>query len=354
MYFIRDYCRKGGVLALLAMLLSPLESSASTVYAFAGQKVYDMTLTGSIPANVSGNPFSIRTSTAATLNGYPGTSSQLPVLDAAQSFLGNAVVPAENLSANAPFQGAPNPPVQQVLSQYNVTPNGVQNGTTPATPTSGDFSTSTIFTRSDVLTRIPPPAGPGDNISPGYLFDQSNAAGNVSIDSAAEGLGNLPPGAIGTAVSNWTITGSFSISNPDVIRLNFNLIDRLVSYASASGYQASSTANFSLDIVDSVTQQSVFGTTIPSSTRSLSSPLAGQATRNDNTSSITSSFAGITFQTPSQLDPGTYIFTVTGSTSINISVVPEPSSYIVMGLGVVTMGGLRIRRKLLRDKELVD
>jgi hypothetical protein len=30
-----------------------------------------------------------------------------------------------------------------------------------------------------------------------------------------------------------------------------------------------------------------------------------------------------------------------------VTVVPEPSSYVMMGLGLVTAGGLRFRRKML-------
>ena len=233
-------------MAFVAGGASAHRAEAGTVYAFAQQKVYDMTLGSGTPSNLTGNAFSIRTSTAATLQGYPGVSNNTPILDALQSFAGNTVAPAENLSGTAPF-GVGN---TTVLVQANSTSAGLQNATSPAIPGIGELSATNVFTRSDVITRIPT-VGTPNNLDPNYLFN---------------------PG--------------------------------------------------------------------------LAYPIVGQGTRNDKTAGISSTINGISVATPS-LAAGTYTFSIAGTTTVNVTVVPEPSSYVMMGLGLVTAGGLRFRRKML-------
>jgi len=320
---------------------------ASTVYAFAQQKVYNMLIQSGTPTNLTGNPFTITTSTSATLAGSGGTSSNIPTMDAAQSFLGNIAPPAENYSGTAPY-GIPN---DSVLLQYSSTPNGVQNGVAAGVPANG-LSNSDIYVRSDVLTRIPPQlSGPVD---PNWLFTAGYTGGapdppnsNLSVDSAAEGIGNLPPGSAGNASSNWTVTGSFVLSANDTVSLSFNLIDRLVSFANLNYQIAESYTLFRLDIKDFVTQESVF-TTMPSYSRQLIAPLLASATRNDNTPSLTNTINGVTFMTPGVIAAGTYMFSITGGTNVNVTVVPEPAGYVMTLLGLSTMCGLRARRSLLK------
>lgn len=180
-------------LAILGMAFvvggaSAHRTEAGSVYAFAQQKVYDMTLGSGTSTNLVGNAFSIRTSTAATLQGYTGVSNNTPILDAAQSFVGNTVPPVENLSGSAPYGVGDT----TVLTQFNNTSAGLQNATDPTIPGVGQLSATNVFTRADVITRIPT-VGTPNNLDPNYLFTPGFAGGNVSIDSAAEGLGNLPP-----------------------------------------------------------------------------------------------------------------------------------------------------------------
>lgn len=326
-------------MAFVAGGTSAHRAEAGTVYAFAQQKVYDMTLGSGTPSNLTGNAFSIRTSTAATLQGYPGVSNNTPILDALQSFAGNMVAPAENLSGAAPYGVGDT----TVLVQANSTSAGLQNATNPAIPGIGELSATNVFTRADVITRIPT-VGTPNNLDPNYLFTPGFAGGNVSIDSAAEGLGNLPPGSIGTSTSNWTISGSFTLTSADIVSLSFNLIDRLVAFSDVSAQVADATLGFSLDIKDNLSQ-SVFSNQ-PSYNRQLAYPIIGQGTRNDNTAGISSTINGISFATPS-IAAGTYTFSIAGTTTVNVTVVPEPSSYVMMGLGLVTAGGLRFRRKML-------
>jgi hypothetical protein len=331
--------------------LSIAPTRANTVYAFAQQKVYNMQFQAGTPSNLTGNPFTVTTNTSASLAGFGGTSSNTPTMDAAQSFLGNVAAPAENLSGTAPY-GVPN---DTVLIQYTPTATGPQNGLQTGVP-GGGLSNSDIYVRSDVLTRIPPQqTGPVDAnwlFTPGYTGgapDPANA--NVAIDSVAEGIGNLPPGSIGTASSNWTVSGSFVLSGNDTVSLSFNLIDRLVSYSDINFQVAEASSQFRLDIKDLFTQTSVFAS-MPTYQRQLVSPLIGSATRNDNTLGLTNTINGIVFMTPSAIPAGTYTFSITGTTNINVTVVPEPAGYVMTALGIVTAAGLRARRKLRKQLDV--
>lgn len=328
--------------ALIGVSSSPT-TEAGTVYAFAQQKVYNMLIQSGTTSNLTGNPFTVTTNTSATLAGFGGTSSNTPSMDAAQSFLGNVAAPAENYSATAPY-GVPN---DTVLTQNTPTAAGLQNAVQSGVP-GGGLSASDIYVRSDVLTRIPPQQnGPVD---PRWLFEAGYTNGppdapnaNVSVDSVAEGIGNLPPGTIGSSASGWTVSGSFVLSANDTVSLSFNLIDRLVAFSDLNFQVAEASTLFRLDIKDLATQESVF-VSMPTYSRQLVAPLSNSATRNDNTAGLTNTINGIAFVTPSAIPAGVYTFSITGTTNINVTVVPEPSSYVMTALGIVMFGGLRYRR----------
>lgn len=323
------------VLAIFAGTSGTQLAEAGSVYAFAGQKVYNMTMvTAGNSANLTNGQFNISTNTNAGLSGFTGQSFTIPIMDAQQSYLGTATAPVENLSGSAVA-----PPGQTVLTQFNSTPAGSANSMVNNLPTLGSLTQPT-FARSDAVTwnppatiTLPPP--------PGYLFDPTFAGGNVSIDSAAEGLvGNML--ATGTAQSGWQINGSFTLANSDIVRLSFDIIDRLVGFADVNGQVASATSSVSILITD---QAFPFTTVFNPSpiTRSLSFPVSGSTTENVNFNQEWNTLA---------LAAGNYNFIITGTTSVNVSVVPEPASYVMLGLGLVTFGGLRIRRRLLNQQSI--
>lgn len=320
-------------LTLSVMAVSSRQSDAGSVYAFAQQKVYNMNMvTVSSAANLTNGSFNISTNTSAGLTGFPGQSFTIPILDAQQSYLGTAPAPVENLSGSAV-----NPPSESVLVQFNNTAPGTANTITNSIPDLSQLTQPT-FARSDALTWNPP-ASTVPPPPPGYLFDPAFAGGNVSIDSAAEALVNNDF-AVGNVQSGWQINGSFTLAAADLVQISFDVIDRLVGFADVNGQVASASTN----LIFSITDQTFPFTTVynPSPiTASLSFPVIGSATRNDNFSQVLTT--GI-------LAAGNYNFTITGTTTVNVSVVPEPSSYIMLGLGLVTMGGLRYRKRLLSQR----
>jgi len=320
-----------GALATCAVQLTST-AKAGTVYAFAEQKAYNMTLTSVGSAgNLTNGAFNIITNTSASLTGYPGQSFSVPVLDAQQSYLGSAPAPVENLSGNAV-----NPSTEQVLTQFNTTPNGVANALVNNLPTAASITQPT-FSRADALTWNPP-SSTSPPLPMGYLFDPAFTGGNVAIDSAAEGLLNSVNVGNGNSQAGWQITGSFTLTSSDSVNLGFNLINRLVAYADVAGNVASTNTQFVFRITD---QAFPFNPQYAPSpiAYSLSFPVVGSTTQNVN--------ASYAF-TSATLAAGNYNFTITGTTQTQVSLVPEPASYVMMGLGLVTVGGLRFRRKMLK------
>lgn len=136
-----------------------------------------------------------------------------------------------------------------------------------------------------------------------------------------------------------------------MVSFDFNLIERLIAYSDAPVSSiANATNTLAFDVLDINTGLSVFGAfgTNPSSTRTLSYPITGSETYNLHTLIPGNIYPGpmvAFFQTPALL-AGNYVFTIKGSTSAFVS-VPEPSTYIMMGLASATVSGLGYRRRKL-------
>ena len=335
-YDFKRVARKALLLLAASASFFTTNAQAGSVYAFAEQKIYNMTMTSvGSGSNLTNGTYNILTNTSASLSGYQGVSYNAPAIDATQSYLGSAPAPVENLSTNAV-----NPSSQIVLAQFNSTPAGSPNSITPNLPSDTDL-TQPNFSRSDVVTRVPP----STPLSPAYLFTPGYGPGNVAIDSAAEAL--LTTGGLGSSSSGWTLNGSFTLTSADQVRLSFEFINRLVALSNLTGQVASAVTSFQVFITE---QAFPFNTVFQPLAKNyqLSFPLSGSSTLNIN------GIGNQTTYTSSVLAAGNYGFTITGSTNVNVTVVPEPSSYVMLGLGLVTISGLRFRRKLLSSREMSE
>lgn len=331
---------------------------AGQLYAFAQQKVYNMAMQVDNPSNLTNASLSIATATTATLNGS-GTGSNLPVMDAQQSYFGSGPVPPQNYSTTTPFAAAgSNSTVMAQAINYPTTPGtpwGSANTTVNGIPVSSNLPATGSFTRSDVLTRIPPSSNFG--IDPNWFFTPGfqgtppivpPSDANISMDSVAEAFSSNVNN-LGSANSTWSISGGFTLTSADTVKLVFNYINRLISYNNSTAGMlgvADANVDFSLDIRSVATGQSVFVGTPPSYASLLSHtypPINGSSTRNTNTAGLTSSLGTVQFVSP-LLQSGVYSFAIAGNSRVNI-MVPEPSSFALLTLGGIAMVSGHIYRK---------
>jgi len=346
------------------------------VYAFAEQKIYGMTLTG-VPgstATVSGDPlgFSVKMTSAATADNFPGVVAHNGGLDVLQSFISNGSVlpPVQNYIANTPFSAPTN---ERVLTQLTPTIAGVAQGFDTTDPVAA-FVPGQNYARADAYVAPytdtanvnPPYSGTvpsgsgwpaaGTPISTGHLFAPVGSADTLAIDSVAESLlTNADHDSIGSGVSDWVVTGKFHIfgnaGQQAALSLDFNLVERLVVYSYSPLVNISTASNsLSFDVLDSH-GRSVYGPflgTNPSSTRLLSSPATGSETYNNNTGIISHLYPGpvlVNFQTK-PLSVGDYTFTIKGTTTAYVSAVPEPGTNLSLGMA----GAMGIVAYLRRKK----
>jgi hypothetical protein len=365
---------------------TPVPTTA--VYAFAQQKVYGMSISGSQQhVSIVGDPkgYSIKQTTAAASDTTPGKVARNGGVDAGVSYL-----PAPNF----------NPPVVTAIGNNFVwnTPNSSaaneivlkQALPTPVTNAKGvnanDIGASLLaysqkgegFSRGDAYATIPDqtsiPGGTTNAISPaawptvGTPIPSSTlfadpGKGTMSVDSVAEVLlTDVAHNSIASAVSDWVITGKFDVKSDTPndawtdVTLSFNLAERMVVYSYEPTLNISTSSNaLSFDILDK-NNRSVFSEAPlyplglnPSTTRHLSSGLAGSLEYNNWTNSITSTYPGskaVSF-TASQLTPGSYTFTIGGRTSAYVSAVPEPGTNCSLALA----GAMSVVAYLRRRKE---
>ena len=349
------------------------------VYAFAQQKIYGMTLTPIAGGNATlvGDPlgFSVKMSTAASVDSFPGVGAHNGGLDAVQTFIGSALPlpPPENYTDNAPA-GFSIPVGERVLQQLNPTGQGGPKGIAIGIPVASDFLVGRNFARSDVYTAPNPdvaPIGPGSgtipaNVPPGswppigatvnigHLFAPIGSPDTLSIDLVAETLlTDVEHGTISDGVSDWVVTGKFSVvsENPDArvgVSLDFNVVERMAVYSYEPLTNIATCSNeFSFDVLDSM-GSSVFGGLLganPSIARLLSSPATGSETYNNHTNVPTHIYPGpgaTSFQTV-PLAPGDYSFTIKGTSTAYVSALPEPGMNAALALAAA--GGVAWLRR---------
>lgn len=355
--------------------------AVNAVYGFAEQKVYGMTLSAAPGASgtLVGTNFNVKMSNKAAFNSVPSVSNN-GGLDAPQSFVtsGTPAKPPENYSGNA-NAGMSVPANERVLLQANPTPAGVARGIDLGKPVPASFLAGHNFARGDGYvtnnpdTAVGPPGAgaipanvpvgswppDGNQVPAGKLFAPVGTPGTLSIDLVAEALLNGEGYAtIASGASDWVVTGGFSVTGGvdarAAVAFDFNLVERLVVYSWSPEFDTATASNaLALDVLDSA-GRSVFGPFFganPSTTRLLSTELAGAATYNNNTLVPTHIYPGplnVNFQTM-PLGPGDYSFTLKGTSTAYVTAVPEPATNAWLALAAVCGGGQvwRLRRRRL-------
>ncbi len=298
-------------------------------------------------------------------------SPVLPAIDAIQSKLGvfatpglppGRINPPENYIGAAPFASSPG---INVLTQANPTGVGLQNAVDSSIPTIGNFNPGDQFARSDVYATTPngnpipgsnplqgaPPASYPTNglgIPSSQLFATVGSGATLSFDSAAEGLINTNTIALGNATTSWVVSGAFNLINSGSVELNFEMVERIAVFSNSTPTPQAFAQNNLVFLITDVNNVPVAN---PSSTRSLTAPAAGEAVYNGNTLAAGHVWHGISgantvnFQSDT-LPSGSYRFTIAGLNQVDIKSVPEPSTYVMMGLSALMFGGLQYRRKM--------
>jgi hypothetical protein len=376
------------LLAGLAVVVFPPSVAEATpvpaVYAFAQQKVYGMSISGTQQnAKVVGDPlgFSIKQTTAAASDTTPGKVAQNGGVDA-----GVAYLPAPSFTPTIPTAignnfvwNTPNSSAAKEIVLKQALPTPVVNA-----PGMNDNDLSGFmlpykgqgFSRADAYATVPdqtaipgtttnavsPAAWPkvGTPMPKGTLFADAGK-GTMSVDSVAEVLlTDVTHNSIASAVSDWVITGKFKVTSDSSsaltdVMLSFNLSERMVVYSSAPTQNISTSSNtLSFDILNSKNQSMFSEAPLyplglnPSTTRLLSSGLAGSLEYNNWTSSVTSTYPGskaVSF-TASQLGVGDYTYTIKGHTTAYVSAVPEPGTNCSLALA----GAMSLVSYLRRSK----
>ena len=352
----------------LALLIAAGHSGqawAATVYAFSQQKIYNMSITSSASFSAI-STISSSSTDAVNLTGFLGLTNSNPAIDALQSKVGTFASPGLPIGRANPGENYIDAslftPGVNVLTQANPTATGVTNNTDTTTPLVGDFNPNDQFARSDVFMTSPTgdpvggvlpgqgqtPAGipiNGQGINSNTLFPLGG--GTLGFDSVAEALLNSPLPSNGDATSSWLISGAFTLNGTAPVSLNFDSVERLVVFSDSPNItqvSAYDTLSFRVTTLNDNPVQTI------TSTRAIGLTSNGQITYNWSTAGGNSLPNGVNGTpivfTTSTLAAGGYKYYIQGFTQSDVRInVPEPSTYVLMGLSTATIGGMAIRRK---------
>jgi len=321
-----------GALSLLAttFFLERALAGPETVYFFSQQRVSNLTLTGSIPGNLTGGAVYVETFTEAQqsqgLTGFSFVSTS-GTYDAAQSLVpipwpaSNPVPPPENFTVVNPLvpagQGV-------VLGQYAPTPLG------PLGSTTGLISVSDIgltdFARADVqgsgLTIQGQPT-----LMPG-LFGAPGQVG-LTFDTVAEASASLSTG-FNYGYSVWTVSGDFTLAATDTVTLSFDHLLRLVGFSDITTEQA---------LGEVLVQLEIAGTTVDGVAMSVTT--ASPVNETVNLFSLAT-----TLSSDGPLAAGTYSFSIVGYSYSELCTAPETSAGRPLQLGLLILAGWNGVRRL--------
>jgi len=324
-----------GALSLLAttFFLERALAGPETIYFFSRQRVSNLTLTGSIPGNLTGGAVYVETLTEAQqshgLTGFSFVSTS-GTYDAAQSLVpipwpaSNPVPPSENYTVINPLVPAAE---GVVLGQYGPTPWG------PLGSTTGLISVSDIgltdFARADVLGSGPAIQGQ-PTLMPG-LFGASGQVG-LSFDTVAEASASRSTG-FNYGYSVWTVSGAFTLATTDTVTLSFDNLMRLVGFSDIECKDA---------FAEVLVQLEIAGTTVDGVAMSVTT--ASPVNETVNLFSLAT-----TLSSDGPLSAGTYSFSIVGYSYAELCTAPETMAGRPIQMGLLILAGMSgIRRLHLR------
>jgi hypothetical protein len=309
-----------------------------TIYFFSQQRVSNLTLTGSIPGNLTGGAVYVETLTEAQqshgLTGFSFVSTS-GTYDAAQSLVpvpwpaSNPVPPSENYTVVNPLVPAAD---GVVLGQYGPTPWG------PLGSTTGLISVSDIgltdFARADVLGSGPAIQGQ-PTLMPG-LFGASGQVG-LSFDTVAEASASRSTG-FNYGYSVWTVSGDFTLASPDTVTLSFDHLMRLVGFSDIECEDA---------LGEVLVQLEIAGTTVDGVAMSVTT--ASPVNETVNLFSLAT-----TLSSDGPLAAGNYSFSIIGYSYAELCTAPETSAGRPLQMGLLILAGWNGIRRFHQRRSVVE
>jgi hypothetical protein len=273
---------------------------ADFAYAYSQQAMNNIDVSTTTGGTVTLVPVTTTSNTQSNAAFLSGMSATDP-LDAPQEFVGTPAKPPENTFAQfATF--AANPPA---------------TGSQPLTP-GADFS------RGDVqITSL------------GNLYKAAGASVNNVAETYLTSLAN----PVGSGAGTWSVSTSFTVAGltggaTTGLQISYNFVNALFSSATGIGAAQS---NFKVDItLRDNTGAIIYEVQPPELNHNVSSNSPFQSASGSSTISSGSGLLKSGIQ---------YTLTFSGGEEAFAQVVPEPGSFVLMGLGLATIGSLGYARR---------
>jgi hypothetical protein len=172
-------------------------------------------------------------------------------------------------------------------------------------------------------------------VNPDYVRGDADIALNFStIRNVAEGF--LTPPGTSNSSGQWSVSAPITLATAGTVSLSFSYTNALEVILNGGPGIASASYQFGFTISQGSTVIAEFSPTEVNSGASLTSP--GTVTQPSTSGSLTLSTA---------LGAGTYQATITGSEKVFLTqqpAIPEPSSVVLLGSGIVLALGCSLRR----------
>jgi len=215
------------------------------------------------------------------------------------------------------------------LNAQGATPSGIAGDTSETDPAAAYVGNPPIPAQN-LFT-------PVGAVNPDYSRGDSQiAAGAVSVSTVAEGL--LTPPGRETGSGSYSFSRQVTLTSAGTVTLAFNYTNDLNAFL--TGFvglaSASNAFNFTITTVGGTTILFSSSPSAVNNSVSLTTPSTSDITPGSGSVSITSS----------TLAAGTYVSSITGNSKIEVtqSIIPEPSSVVLLGSGLLLGLGTAVRR----------